>query len=717
MTSVLFLIKFKTTALSNSIRGKGENTRAFVIYDFVTPLVEMLRSHGIAADVQSCIDAEYIDRIVRNHKPPATHVVLESYLVSPDKMEVLTRLYPSVTWVLRSHGSLAFLSEESENFIDWNIRCANLSKVVVANSSMLAVEELKSFMKNPVYLPNYLVPSHPRATKHWTRDSMEPLLSRKAVLNIGCFGANPLQQSIGSIQFSRFHGLQMMFHIIAVPSRALDNLRHLFSHLAPQCKLVEHPVMDHNAFLTLLESMDILIQNNLTNSANLLMVDAFTAGVPVIGNTDDPLTQRIESIFDMSVADFKIELEFYYRNLKANCYDAVVRWKEFMGVVPVVEEVALDPVVPVVEEVASVIEEVASVIEEVVEGPCSAGLAEVAVEVPVVCEVEEGPCSAGLAEVAVEVPEVAVEVPEVAVEVPVVAVEVPEVAMEVEEGPCSAGLAVVAVEVPEVAVEVPEVAVEVPEVAVEVPVVAVEVPEIVCEVVCEVPEIVCEVPEVVCEVEEGPCSAGLAVVACEVPEVAVEVVEGPCFAGLAEVAMEVPLDPEVPEVAVEVPEVAVEVAMEVMEGPCSAGLAVVASEVPEDAVGVPEDACEVPVVPCAAGLAEVAVEVPVVAVEVPEVACEVPEVVYVKACVPVAPPRRRGVLRQKVGGGGVKKGVGEADGGGDVDEVGGGGEYGSLVEEEKCRRSEESPDEASVVLSSQRVTGPLRSFALSEVSP
>ena len=116
--------------------------------------------------------------------------------------------------------------------------------------------------------------------------------------------------------------------------------------------------------------------------------------------------------------------------------------------------------------------------------------------------------------------------------------------------------------------------------------------------------------------------------------------------------------------------------------------------------------------PCSAGLAEVAVEVP---------ACPVipldPEVVYVKACVPVAPPRRRGVLRQKVGGVGVKKGVEEADGGGGVDEVGGGREYGSLVEEEKCRRSEESPDEASVVLSSQRVTGPLRSFALSEVSP
>jgi len=667
MTSVLFLIKFKTTALSNSIRGKGENARAFVIYDFVSPLVEMLRSHGIAADVQSCIDAEYIDRIVRNHKPPATHVVLESYLVSPDKMEVLTRLYPSVTWVLRSHGSLAFLSEESENFIDWNIRCANLSKVVVANSSMLAVEELKSFMKTPVYLPNYLVPSHPRATKHWTRDSMEPLLSRKAVLNIGCFGANPLQQSIGSIQFSRFHGLQMMFHIIAVPSRALDNLRHLFSHLAPQCKLVEHPVMDHNAFITLLESMDILIQNNLTNSANLLMVDAFTAGVPVIGNTDDPLTQRIESIFDMSVADFKIELEFYYRNLKANCYDAVVRWKEFMGVIPVVEEVA------------SVIEEVASVVEEVVEGPCFAGLAEVAMEV---------------SEIACEIPEVACEVPEVpvvAVEVPVVAVEVPEVVCEVEEGPCSAGLAVVACEVPEVAVEVPldpVVAVEVPEVAVEVE----EGPcsaglaEVACEipVVEEVPEIACEVPEVAVEVEEGPCSAGLAEVAAEVPEGACAVEEGPCSAGLAEVACEVPLDPVVPVVAAEVPEVPCEVpevAVEVEEGPCSAGLAVVA-------------------------------------VEVPVVVCEVPEVVYVKACVPVAPPRRRGVLRQKVGGGGVKKGAEEADGGG-VDEVGAGGgdESGSLVEEEKCRRSEESPDEASIVLSSHRTTGPLRSFALSEVSP
>src|SRR6266480_210767 len=91
---------------------------------------EMLRDElGYDTDIQQLPDSNAIDRYVTQFRPDV--VVIEAYWVPPSKFADLTRLHPDVTWVVRNHSAIPFLSLEGV-VIDWSLRYMDYPNVFLS---------------------------------------------------------------------------------------------------------------------------------------------------------------------------------------------------------------------------------------------------------------------------------------------------------------------------------------------------------------------------------------------------------------------------------------------------------------------------------------------------------------------------------------------------------------------------------------------------------
>ena len=302
-SKILFILKKRVTSYGNSsssscVQDKGTPLKSSGLLNSARFVHEMLLRAGVDSHIVEVIDNNEIDREVTRVRP--THVIIEAVWVVPEKFDILTKLHPTVTWVVRIHSEIPFLSGEGIAF-DWFFKYMKQPNVVVACNTRRTTEEFQMLYaltdttltqydveSKIVYLPNfYPVGSH--REPHRTH--------KKDVLDVGCFGAirpfkNHVLQAVAAIDFATRIGKKLRFHVNSTRVEGgaesyRKNLLALFAGLnSDQYELVEHPWMDHTEFIELVRQMDICLQMSFTETFNIVTADAVNSGIPVVTSSE-----------------------------------------------------------------------------------------------------------------------------------------------------------------------------------------------------------------------------------------------------------------------------------------------------------------------------------------------------------------------------------------------------------------------------------------------
>lgn len=268
--SLLFVIKkFYAYDSGYSQIANGLKTSAKFV-------VDMLRLEGYKAKLVEAIDGNSIDALVTKYKPSIC--ILEAIWVTPAKMAELKKLHPKIRFVVRVHSELPFLSNEGMA-VEWLTEYNKLG-IEIAFNSAITVRDFEVICPS-AWLPNYYPVRKPGKV---VKNSPE--------LDIGCFGAirplkNQLLQCFAAIKYAKWKGKKLYFHINSTRTEqgGDNNLKSIKAALAATGNvLVEHPWMDHEDFLEIVQQMDICLQVSLSESFNIVSADAISMGVPLIGS-------------------------------------------------------------------------------------------------------------------------------------------------------------------------------------------------------------------------------------------------------------------------------------------------------------------------------------------------------------------------------------------------------------------------------------------------
>lgn len=263
-----------------------------------TFMVDMLIAQGIDARLEVAIDNNCIDRLVTKHRP--THAIIEALWVVPSKFTILTKLHPSIQWIIRVHSEMPFLAGEGMA-MDWIGDYANSTNVTIGVNAPRMLSEIQTYLKikqqwsdeqmdkKVFYLPNY----YPQTYKSKQYEI------NKEYIDIGCFGAvrplkNHILQAIAALKFAESIDKKLNFHINVgrlemKGEPVLNNLRSLFRHLFDQGhRLVEHEWTPRDGFLELCEKMDIGLQVSFSETFNIVGADIISQGVPLVGSIEIP---------------------------------------------------------------------------------------------------------------------------------------------------------------------------------------------------------------------------------------------------------------------------------------------------------------------------------------------------------------------------------------------------------------------------------------------
>jgi len=295
---ILFILKHRENPYNSGSSDNYSYSSSLLssgLYNSANFVCEMLNDSGVEAIMEHAIDNNCIDRLVTKHKP--THVIIEAYWVVPYKFEVLTKLHPTVQWIVRNHSELPFLSSEGIA-IDWTCRYVDYPNVNVSGNSPRVLSEMKTIIKesHPEWSHEeaesrvWFLPNFYKAT--WESRTQ---LEETDTINIGCFGAirplkNQLLQAVSAIQFADNIGKKLNFHINATrieggaTSATLTNIRSLFDHVkANGHQLIEHGWLNHDAFINLLKNqIDIGLCVSHSETFCIVAADLVTAGVPLV---------------------------------------------------------------------------------------------------------------------------------------------------------------------------------------------------------------------------------------------------------------------------------------------------------------------------------------------------------------------------------------------------------------------------------------------------
>lgn len=256
------------------------------------------------------VDNNSIDREVHEYKP--THVVIEAFWVVPEKFDVLKRLHPNVTWIVRNHSKPAFLANEG-GMVGWALDCMKRGVYIASNSEEatrdFGVLALAAGIDPcySIFLPNYYKTDEPDVTRFcawvskWLRrfGLVRPLpKSGDNELHIGCFGAvrpmkNHLNQAIAAIDVAERLDMELHFwingnRIEGKGEPYLKSLRELFKRYEGEHVLHEIGWQPHEEFVKLISNMDLVTQVSTSETFNIVAADAVAHTVPVVGSREIP---------------------------------------------------------------------------------------------------------------------------------------------------------------------------------------------------------------------------------------------------------------------------------------------------------------------------------------------------------------------------------------------------------------------------------------------
>jgi len=294
---VLFILKRREDYNLVKHSPQGLSTGLFNSASFMN---NMLISAGVESNIEVAIDNNCIDRLVTKHKP--THVIIEALWVTPSKFSVLTRLHPTVKWIIRLHSEMPFMAGEGIA-MDWLGDYFNFDNIIIGVNAPRMLGEIRSFLqtKHPgqimdykiIYLPNYYPQDY--KTKPFDRD--------RYWVDVGCFGAvrplkNHMLQAVAALKFANKIGKQLRFHVNVgrvemQGSPALHNLMGFFQHLADRGhQLIGHEWTPREEFLKTCFTMDIGLQCNFSETFNIVTADLISQGVPIVGSREIPWATR-----------------------------------------------------------------------------------------------------------------------------------------------------------------------------------------------------------------------------------------------------------------------------------------------------------------------------------------------------------------------------------------------------------------------------------------
>ena len=292
---ILFILKRREDFDPVKHNAQGLSTGLFNSASF---MVEMLTAAGVDANIEVAIDNNCIDRLVTKHRP--THCIIEALWVVPTKFTILSKLHPTINWIIRIHSELPFLAGEGMAF-DWLGEYITNPKVSIGVNAPRMMDEIRTYLqisqqwtdeqtKNRIfYLPNY----YPQLYK-----SKEYNIN-KEYIDIGCFGAvrplkNHMLQAIAALKFANAIGKKLNFHInvgrVEMKGEpVMNNLKALFQHVYDQGhQLVFNEWTPRDGFLDLCATMDIGLQVSFSETFNIVGCDVISQGVPLVGSVEIP---------------------------------------------------------------------------------------------------------------------------------------------------------------------------------------------------------------------------------------------------------------------------------------------------------------------------------------------------------------------------------------------------------------------------------------------
>jgi len=295
MARVLFILKRRSDYNQTIHNHVGLSTG---LYNSVKFMDQMLDHAGVESKMFVAIDNNCIDREVRAYQP--THVVIEALWVVPSKFEILSKLHPNVTWIIRLHSEMPFIASEGIA-MDWIGDYARFPNIIIGVNAPRMMDETRFYLQQVygwssaetaqriIYMPNF----YPQEYKY------KKFNPSNEYINISCFGAirplkNHLLQAICAVQFADSIGRKLKFHINAgriemKGEPILHNLKGMFQHLADQGhELISHQWVPRDGFLDICAQMDIGMQVSISETFNIVAADHISQGVPVIGSSEIP---------------------------------------------------------------------------------------------------------------------------------------------------------------------------------------------------------------------------------------------------------------------------------------------------------------------------------------------------------------------------------------------------------------------------------------------
>jgi len=342
-----FILK-KREDYSTDLKNFTYTTVSTGMFNSAKFVADMLVNAGIPAELAIVDDNNSIDKAISTFKP--THVFIEGYWVVPEKFEILQKLHPDVTFVVRCHSESPFLAQEGIA-MGWTFGYLGQGVSVSGNSPRMNRElrviaeaagfDMMNLSKTIPLLPNY----YPVGDVQVVNNQFT------GTINVGCFGAirpmkNHLLQAIAAIDYAESNNLKLRFHINGGRvemngGNPLKNLHALFANL-PQHELVEHDWASHEDFLDLIKSMDICLQASFTETFNIVTADAVSQGVPVVVSSEiswvkppfaDPTSAKdIVAKMELALENRGRTVQNSVEGLKEHSAMAKKRWLKYLSV-------------------------------------------------------------------------------------------------------------------------------------------------------------------------------------------------------------------------------------------------------------------------------------------------------------------------------------------------------------------------------------------------
>lgn len=259
-----------------------EYATSYGLLNSANQVSEFLNTQGHHSEVVSVFDGNAIDKEVHRFKPDV--VVIEALWVPTLKLKELIELkkYRNITWIVRIHSDIGFLSAETQalKYTNEYLKLKKPNLIVAPNNYDLFHNLLPIYNDHALtYLPNIITVNDEITYEH------KP---EKNHIDVGCFGAlrilkNQVYQAVCAINMADKLNKRLHFHInfdVAKSSESsvYKNLVELFDATHGRHKLIVHNWLNKEDFAELIQKLDLGMQISYTESFNIVTADFINNG-------------------------------------------------------------------------------------------------------------------------------------------------------------------------------------------------------------------------------------------------------------------------------------------------------------------------------------------------------------------------------------------------------------------------------------------------------